>query len=47
MQSVYPTEVLGSDWNSNLDPLPSILDIWRAEVLFEVLYALDKHVILK
>lgn len=47
MQSMYPTKVLGSDLNSKLDSFPSILDIWRAEVLFEVLFALDKHVILK
>lgn len=41
MQNMYFTEGLGSVWNIKLDPSPSILDIWRAEVLFDVL---DKHV---
>lgn len=41
MQNMYLTEGLGSVWNIKLDPSPSILDIWRAEVLFDVL---DKHV---
>lgn len=42
---MYLTEAFGSVWNTELDPkIPSILDIWRAEVLFDVL---NKHVILK
>lgn len=44
MQSMYLTEALGSVWNIKLDPSPSILDIWKAEVLFDVL---DEYIILK